>query len=62
MKLEYNLKQQTPMIHFQAKDGNCEEGLTLRASEVKPKLDRFIRQCYKKENNEECVPVEWLTE
>lgn len=35
---EYHLIQQTPMIHFQYD----EERATLRASEVKPKLDRFI--------------------
>jgi hypothetical protein len=32
------LKQHTPMIHFQWQ----QEGATLRASELKPKLDRFI--------------------
>jgi len=32
------LKQHTPLIHFQ----HDQEGATLRASEVKPKLDRFI--------------------
>ncbi len=37
-KLEVKLKQHTPLIHFQWE----EEGATLRASEVKPKLDRFI--------------------
>jgi len=37
-KLEVKLKQHTPLIHFQWN----EEGATLRASEVKPKLDRFI--------------------
>lgn len=37
-KLEFELKQHTPIIHFQARD----IGATLRASEVKPKLDRFI--------------------
>ena len=62
MKLIYNLVQQTPMIHFQAKNGECEVGLTLRPSEVKPKLDRFIRQWYKKNNDNKPVPVEWLTE
>ena len=36
---KYTLLQYTPHIHFQAD----EEGVTLRASEVKPKLDRFIR-------------------
>lgn len=36
--LEYKLIQQTPMIHFQS----GEEGATLRAGEVKPKLDRFL--------------------
>ncbi len=37
-KLTIKLKQHTPMIHFQ----HDQEGATLRASEVKPKLDRFI--------------------
>lgn len=37
-KLEVKLKQHTPLIHFQWE----QEGATLRASEVKPKLDRFI--------------------
>jgi hypothetical protein len=32
------LYQHTPLIHFQAK----QEGATLRASDVKPRLDRFI--------------------
>ena len=32
------LKQQTPMIHFQYN----QKGATLRATEVKPKLDKFI--------------------
>lgn len=36
--LKVTLKQHTPLIHFQHK----EYGATLRASEVKPKLDRFI--------------------
>lgn len=34
----YYLKQQTPLIHFQYN----QSGATLRATEVKPKLDRFI--------------------
>ncbi|NLK92335.1 MAG: hypothetical protein GX273_04270 [Bacteroidales bacterium] len=37
-KLEFTLKQHTPLIHFQ----HYQEGATLRATEVKPKLDRFI--------------------
>ncbi|MBB6275083.1 hypothetical protein [Porphyromonas circumdentaria] len=37
-KLKFELEQHTPIIHFQAKDA----GATLRASEVKPKLDKFI--------------------
>ena len=40
-KRTFTLKQQTPMIHFQSN----EEGATLRASEVKPKLDRFLLTC-----------------
>ena len=37
-RLKIKLKQHTPLIHFQ----HDQEGATLRASEVKPKLDRFI--------------------
>ncbi|MGI6370624.1 MAG: hypothetical protein GX372_06725 [Ignavibacteria bacterium] len=36
--LTITLKQHTPLIHFQ----HDQDGATLRASEVKPKLDRFI--------------------
>ena len=37
-KLKIKLKQHTPLIHFQ----HDQEGATLRASEVKPKLDNYI--------------------
>jgi hypothetical protein len=37
-KLVFTLKQHTPLIHFQ----HDQEGATLRATEVKPKLDKFI--------------------
>ena len=37
-KLEVTLKQHTPLIHFQ----HSQDGATLRATEVKPKLDKFI--------------------
>lgn len=37
-KLQVALKQHTPLIHFQ----HYQDGATLRASEVKPQLDRFI--------------------
>lgn len=37
-KLTFTLKQHTPIIHFQ----HDQAGATLRASEVKPKLDKFI--------------------
>lgn len=36
-KLTITLKQHTPIIHF-----HDQEGATLRATEVKPKLDRFL--------------------
>lgn len=36
--LKVTLKQHTPLIHFQ----HDQEGATLRASEVKPKLDKFV--------------------
>jgi hypothetical protein len=37
-KLEFTLKQHTPLIHFQ----HNQIGATLRASEVKPKLDKYL--------------------
>lgn len=37
-KLEFTLKQHTPLIHFQ----HDQEGATIRATELKPKLDKFI--------------------
>lgn len=37
--IEFTLKQHTPLIHFQ----HDQEGATLRATELKPKLDRFLR-------------------
>ena len=37
-KLTFTLKQHTPLIHFQ----HDQAGATLRATEVKPKLDRFL--------------------
>lgn len=37
-QLHFKLKQHTPIIHFQ----HTQVGATLRATEVKPKLDRFI--------------------
>ena len=40
------LKQQTPLIHFQHE----QSGATLRASEVKPKLDKFITTLYESKN------------
>jgi hypothetical protein len=36
--LSFTLKQHTPIIHFQ----HQQDGATLRATEVKPKLDRFL--------------------
>ncbi len=44
---EFTLKQHTPIIHFQAND----TGATLRASEVKPKLDKFIYKKWSEEEN-----------
>ncbi len=37
-KIEFKLKQHTPMIHFQSD----QKGATLRATELKPKFDRFL--------------------
>ena len=50
MKLIKYLKQQTPIIHFQ----HDQTGATLRATEVKPKLDRWIKEQYGKP-----IPKAW---
>lgn len=52
-KLNFTLKQHTPIIHFQ----HYQEGATLRATEVKPKLDRFIIEKMGGKNN---IPKEWF--
>lgn len=52
VKLTYQLKQETPMIHFQHND----RGATLRGSELKPKLDRFL---YRKYSDK--IKKEWKT-
>ena len=44
-KLEFTLKQHTPIIHFQSD----QTGATLRATELKPKLDRFLIEQFEKE-------------
>lgn len=40
MKLEVKLTQHTPIIHFQWD----QDGATLRASELKPKLDKYLKE------------------
>ena len=37
-QIQFTLRQHTPIIHFQ----HHQDGATLRATEVKPKLDRFL--------------------
>lgn len=49
-RLTVTLKQHTPLLHFQ----HNQAGAILRASEVKPKLDKFIR-----ERRESDFPVKW---
>ncbi len=53
-KIEFTLKQHTPLIHFQHE----QEGATLRATEVKPKLDRFIIQSLDSHGKQ--VPAQWM--
>ena len=45
-ELKVQLKQHTPIIHFQ----HDQEGATLRASELKPKLDKYLIEKFEKEN------------
>ncbi|MBI1938217.1 MAG: hypothetical protein HYS25_08825 [Ignavibacteriales bacterium] len=44
-KLTFKLKQHTPIIHFQ----HYQYGATLRASELKPKLDKFLIEKFEKD-------------
>lgn len=50
--LTITLKQHTPIIHFQ----HDQEGATLRATEVKPKLDKYLIE---KKGGWEKIPKEW---
>lgn len=52
IKQTYHLHQQTPLIHFQ----HDEPGACLRASEVKPKLDKFLLE---RLGGEGKIPREW---
>lgn len=49
----YYLKQQSPMLHFQHADPHA----TLRATELKPKLDRFIEEWMHRD--QKVIPDEW---
>ena len=41
--VRYHLKQETPMWHFQSRSyGGHQNGATLRGSDVKPRLDKFL--------------------
>ena len=51
----YTLLPQSPLIHFQPNA----VGTSLRATEVKPKLDAFLRMRYRLRNHRE-VPDKWL--
>jgi len=44
-KIEFSLKQHTPLIHFQSE----QSGATLRATELKPKFDRFLIEMFENE-------------
>lgn len=55
-KLIVKLKQHTPLLHFQHR----QQGATLRATEVKPKLDRFIRMIYEQNSPKKELKPNWL--
>lgn len=56
-QLNFTLKQHTPIIHFQ----HDQHGATLRATEVKPKLDRFILEKLGKESDEYDINEDYET-
>ena len=45
----YHLKQETPMWHFQYREKARQNGATLRGSDVKPRLDKFLIKQMKSE-------------
>lgn len=51
-KIEFVLKQHTPIIHFQSDQADA----GLRATEVKPKLDRFIAEKIGRNS----IPTSWI--
>ena len=51
-KIKFNLIQHTPLIHFQ------ENKATLRASELKPKFDRFLKKYIFKDNISEKFKID----
>lgn len=53
-KKEYTLKPHSPLIHFQWDQKNA----GLRATEVKPKLDKYIKKCAEKDKG--TVPENWI--
>jgi len=57
-KLEFKLKQHTPIIHFQHE----QHGATLRGSELKPKLDKYILKKLGKEADTTLVDDEAIYE
>jgi hypothetical protein len=54
--LKFTLKQHTPLIHFQ----HDQKGATLRASEVKPKLDKYLIKSIGGREIIESKHPEWL--
>jgi len=53
-KVEFTLKQHTPIIHFQSE----QSGATLRATELKPKLDKFLLNKFLLDNVENIPYIE----
>ena len=54
--LTIKLKQHTPLIHFQ----HDQDGATLRASEVKPKLDKYILGKLNQEEKKQGESEGWI--
>lgn len=54
--LTVKLKQHTPLLHFQ----HSQDGATLRASEVKPKLDKFILNKLSEEEKKKGLTEKWI--
>ena len=58
IRITFTLTQITPIAHFDY-DNECVTP-TIRVTEVKPKLDRFLKKMYSRSHTDESMPEDWF--